>query len=133
MAGVVGGPLQSTIWTKLITTPGAAISHKLSGIKYVISPYKIRRKRRTRYTDAGMGENFGTVLGKIWKQLPFLPRPSPQKDLRVWIFSSKPRWLIATRLLGIGIRVILKKSPKLIVLEYWNKKLFLLKYFARDH
>ncbi len=29
--------------------------------------------------------------------------------------------------------VILKKSPKLTVLKYWNKKLFLLKYFAGDH
>ncbi len=26
-----------------------------------------------------------------------------------------------------------KKSPKLTVLKYWNKKLFLLKYFAGDH
>ncbi len=33
----------------------------------------------------------------------------------------------------IRISVILKKSPKLTVLKYWNKKLFLLKYFAGDH
>ncbi len=31
------------------------------------------------------------------------------------------------------LRVILKKSLKLTVWKYWNKKLFLLKYFAGDH
>ncbi len=43
------------------------------------------------------------------------------EDSRIRLYShKKSQW------------VILKKSPKFTVLKYWNKKLFLLKYFAGD-
>ncbi len=78
-------------------------------------------------------QHLHTSLRFYMDKLSILHKDVPRKN-RSRAYGQSPIYFnVICLFCRIVRRVIHKKSPKLTVLKYWKKKLFLRKYFAEDH